>query len=810
MKLHAERTRSRRPITVLTLIGLLLLPALLGGIIVAALQNPADRLDSLSAAIVNLDEPVTLDGQLVPLGRQLAAGLVEGSDTTDSNLSWVISNESDAEQGLADGTYQAVVTIPEDFSAAATSSGQALTDGAGGAKHATISIETATDGPLADELITSQIASLASATMGHEISGATLENILLSFTDLGEQLGKAADGAQQLADGTKQAQAGARPLADGAKQMADGSDALASGANELASGAGQLASGVQQVAGGAGDLAGGASQLSGGVQSLSDGAGALAGGAQSVSNGAGALASGAADLSNGAGGVAQGAASLADALASLSGAAHELQAGAAGLGGELRASAATIEADGVVPSDLTNAAHGAAASAAGVAEGVDPLAGMLGELAQECAGVAGDASDFCGRLSGAASSLGALVEPAHTAAGLSGATAGGLDQLAVEAPASMAAGLTQAADGADQLAAGLDQLATGTDGAQAGAQSLADGGSRLAQGATALSGGANDLSAGAKQAADGASELAAGANTVAGGAAELSNGASQLADGSSQAATGAAGLQSGADALASGTTELGSAARQLADGSGQLATGLGSLTDGASELSDGLGTATGQIPTFSNGEAVSLAQVIADPVRAEGADGFAFGSTAIPLLTSVILWIGGLISFLVLRAVPIDTLTSRRPSAALAFRAFLPAALLGAGQGLLVAIVVQLVAGYEPARWWGFAASAMLIGIAFAAVNQALVAVFGGAGRWIAAVVASLALATGVISTSPAWLTAIAGALPTAPALRMLIGEGAGFAGAVTAIIVWLALSLAATTAAVARTRSNALATAQA
>lgn len=125
MTLHIERARSRRPVTWLTLIGVLLLPVLIGGILVAALYNPAERLDNMNAAIVNQDEPVTIDDQLVPLGRQLTAGLVEGSDEIASNLNWTLSNPDDAAAGLADGTYQAVVTIPENFSAAATSTAPA-------------------------------------------------------------------------------------------------------------------------------------------------------------------------------------------------------------------------------------------------------------------------------------------------------------------------------------------------------------------------------------------------------------------------------------------------------------------------------------------------------------------------------------------------------------------------------------------------------------------------------------------------------------------------------------------------------------
>jgi putative membrane protein len=57
----------------------LLLPVLIGGILLAALYNPTERLDNVRAAIVNNDKPVTINGQTAPLGRQLTAGLVEGS-----------------------------------------------------------------------------------------------------------------------------------------------------------------------------------------------------------------------------------------------------------------------------------------------------------------------------------------------------------------------------------------------------------------------------------------------------------------------------------------------------------------------------------------------------------------------------------------------------------------------------------------------------------------------------------------------------------------------------------------------------------
>ena len=113
MSMSVERARSRKPITWLTILGVILLPAVIGGILVVALYNPTTRLDTMNAAIVNEDEPVTINGQYVPLGRQLSAGLVEGSGDADGNLTWTISNADDAAAGLADGTYAAAVDSRE-------------------------------------------------------------------------------------------------------------------------------------------------------------------------------------------------------------------------------------------------------------------------------------------------------------------------------------------------------------------------------------------------------------------------------------------------------------------------------------------------------------------------------------------------------------------------------------------------------------------------------------------------------------------------------------------------------------------------
>ncbi|MBB2976683.1 putative membrane protein [Microbacterium endophyticum] len=659
-----ERARNRRPITWLTLIGVLLLPALIGGVLVVSLYNPVDRLDNMTAAIVNNDEPVTLNDQTVPLGRQLTAGLVEGSDDLESNLDWTITNDEDAAAGLADGTYAAVITIPKNFSAAATSTA------GDNPEQATIDVVTAPDALIVDEAITAQVAQTATSLLGQQLSETYLENVFLGFTTLNEQLGEAASGADDLTDGAEQAADGAAQLPDAATQLGDGAQSLSSGAGALSSGLGDIA---------------------GGISSAADGTNQLANG----------LSSSASTLAN----------------------------------NELPGAAQTMQ--GYI-NDSASQTAGVAQSVGGVAQDAGALAKELGSLASTCLADGGSPA-VCDRVAAAATSAGGIAQKA-----------GGAAQSAVDAATS--AGTAKGY--ADEVVPGISQLVTQT-------------------------------SAGLSEAASQTTQLAGGL--------------SQLASGASQSQSGAQQLQSGATQLADGAFALSDGAQSLADGVAQLA-------DGSDQLASGLHTAVEQIPTYTDDEATALADVVADPVAAEGVGSNLFGASAIPLLSALALWFGGLASFIALQAVSRRALVSRRSSAALALRSFAPAAALGAGQGFLVAAVVQLAASYAWGEWSLFALLCVAVGIAFAAINQALVAVFGGIGRWLSAIIGVLALATGVVSTVPPLLTQIANYMPTAPAYNAMLGaltSAGGITAGVVGLAAWALLALIATIIATAQRRKT-------
>lgn len=409
-----ERMRSDKRVTWLTIVGLVLVPLVIGGLLVWALWNPTERLGEVKAAVVNLDQPVTVNGQVVPLGRQMAAGLL---GEKNDNFTWVLTDQKDADAGIADGSYVAVVTIPKNFSKAATST--AGTDGA--ATQATIDVRTSQKSKLVDPAISQAVTTTATGVLNKQLTTTYLENVYVGFNTLHDQLAKAASGAHSLSSGLTQ-------LASGTHQVADAGSQLSSGASSLA---------------------GGVSRLAGGASDLSSGLGTIAGNLNTVSGGLGQAASGAAQLPSaisGVGAAAQTSAAKVTSATQAIGAAAAANCTPTPVDPQLTALCAAVTAN------LPDLQQGIG-YASGAASGASTIAGQTTQLASSL-----------GTLSSATGQLAAGTQQSADGAAT---LAGGADQSA--------AGASQLADGTAQLTAGLQPLAGGADQSAAGAASLASG-----------------------------------------------------------------------------------------------------------------------------------------------------------------------------------------------------------------------------------------------------------------------------------------------------------------------------------------------
>lgn len=447
-----ELARFRRSrLTRAAVLAVAIVPLFYGALYIWANIDPTGRLDHVQAAIVNEDQLVEVTGrdgekQPVAVGRELAANLIGNDDR--NNYDWLLTDAADARAGLADGTYKAVLTIPEDLSKAATSpSGDPDAAVQGRLDLKTNDAVNFVNGQIADRILDA-----AKASLNAQVTETYLDNLYLGFTDIKASLQDAADGAGQLADGAGRLRDGAGQLADGTQQLGDGADTLADGTRRLATGADRLDDGVGQLAGGLGELQDRTAPLPGQTERLADGAEQVAGG------------------------VAQFDEVVQRAVGAITGGTGQVDDQLETLEGTLRTAAQDCR-DAGTPADQCAALDTAADAAADARSRVGGLAGRAGEIGEQSA---------------------ALNEGARL-------VADGNRELADNVPTLVGA-IGDAADGADRLRSGTSQLADGARQAASGADRLVDGANQLTDGADELASGADRLRDGALELQSGLSD----------------------------------------------------------------------------------------------------------------------------------------------------------------------------------------------------------------------------------------------------------------------------------------------------------------
>ncbi len=751
-----ERATSSRRVGLWSLIGLVLVPLVVAAGFLWATWHSTDRLDRVQAAVVNLDEPVELNGRTVPLGRQLAGGLVTGGprrDKVDTNFSWVLTDPDDAAQGLSSGRYAAVVTIPATFSARATSFS---TTDAGTIRPATLDVATSEVSGIADPVVGQAITAAATSALNTTLTKQYLDGIYLGFNDLNKQFQAVADASGKLADGTD--------------RLSTGIGGVSTGAGTLARGLRQLDDGAQQLSTGSAGLGTGTSALAGGLQQLSDGASALPGSTRTLARGTAASADGAQKLAEGADRLAGGASQLSDGAARLAGGVRSLRTGTAAEPGGTQAFAEGVQryAAGVETYRDTFATLTGADDATVLAQ--VPTLCPAGTPAPTCSGVV-DA--FQGGITATLAGFENTKDPR------TGARVPGLIPSA-----------QQLAAGARGIDGGVARLASGASGVATGAKSLSTGTTGLGDGAGKLAGGLDRLAEGTDRLADGLTPLAAGIASSADGADQLATGASKLRTGAAGLAAGTGKSASGADELAAGTVKLADAGERLADGTQKLAAGLAKGAEG--------------VPTYDKSTRQKLSDVVATPVQT-AAPLAAFSDVATTTFLAVLaLWVGALASYLVLRAVSGRVLASMKPSWRLALEGLLPGLVVGLVQAVALTAMLALLLDRPAGRVVQLGALLALTAATFVALNHALVAWFGGVGRFVSVVLVVIGAAGAVTAAVPAGFDALRPFLPLTPALDGLRATVTGASGAGSAaglLVAWLLVGLVAGVLAVARRR---------
>ncbi|WP_147565850.1 YhgE/Pip domain-containing protein [Clostridium tyrobutyricum] len=99
-------------------IGICIMPCLYTLVNVKAIWNPysSAKLSDISIAVVNKDQGAVSQNKNVNMGNDIVGNLRK-----NHNLGWKIVDSQEADQGMMDGKYYAMIEIPEDFSSDLTS-----------------------------------------------------------------------------------------------------------------------------------------------------------------------------------------------------------------------------------------------------------------------------------------------------------------------------------------------------------------------------------------------------------------------------------------------------------------------------------------------------------------------------------------------------------------------------------------------------------------------------------------------------------------------------------------------------------------
>ncbi len=829
---------ARQPITRAAIAVMLLIPLLYGAMYVWAFWDPTTRMNELPVALVNADVPAKDDdGTLQHYGQDVVDQLLD-----DDSVGWTVLDADAAATGVEDGKYYFAVTIPGDFTSDILSLGE--------------------DDPRAAKIMVSydDSNSFLASTLGRtamlevrdavakKVSKEAVNTLLVGVGDARDGFAKASDGAFDLAagltdaaDGADRLNVGAQDLAAGAAKLADGTDDLATGSRTLRDKLADYVAGVSTAAKGAEQLNAGAANLTALQNGLAQAADPTTG-APALAAGVHQLGSGVTTLAEGATSYAKGATDFASGAGTWVTGAKQWQAGASAatasdgqlaVGTKKLASGASGLAD--VTSSGSTLGQGAAAVAKGtgdLADGLDSIDGLLAKAQSALSD--GDTDQAAAYLSAAEKATSSAHSSAKGLASGAGQVKDGLAQVhsgasdLSDGASSLQSGwagvhsvLTpdgQLGAGLTQLDAAQKQLTAGASGLTSGAAQLADpatlaqvqqltaAADQLSAALTTMSTAASDSTSGIPALQAGLRQLVAGFDNsdpeqgLVSGAKALHGGASDLADGLKTADAGAAKLSSGSSKLAANTPELASGLSDAQAGATKLGT---KLTDGAD-----------QIPDDSKAVRHDRAKAVSTPVTLSSSHVFeadSWGEGFAPFFISLALWVGALITWLLLRPLQTRALMTSVNGFRMAWGSLNSALLLSLGQVVIMLSVMHFAIGLDPQNVLATFCFAMLAAAAFFALQQFFQVTLGSAvGKVVIIVLLMVQLAsaggTYPIQTTPSFLQAISPYMPmtyVVNGLREAITGGieTRFWTSVAVLAAIFVVSLAATSIASARKR---------
>ncbi|HER1679023.1 TPA: YhgE/Pip domain-containing protein [Streptococcus pyogenes] len=540
--LEELKTLIKNPKLMITMIGVALVPALYNLSFLGSMWDPYGRVNDLPIAVVNHDKPAKRADKSLTIGNDMVNKMSKSKD-----LEYHFVSAKQAQEGLKEGDYYMVITLPEDLSQ------RAATLLNPEPQKLTIRYQTSKGhGMVAAKMGETAMAKLKES-VSQNITKTYTSAVFSSMTDLQSGLKEASAGSQTLASGAKTAQAGSQTLSTNLAALTSASQQFQQGTGRLTSGLTTYTDGVNQVKNGLGTLStdipnylNGVSRLSQGASQLNQGLSQLtqattlsdekAKGIQSLIVGLPVLNQGiqqlntelstlqppnltADELGNSLGAIAQAAKQvIAEETAAQN---EELSA----LQTTSVYQSLTAEQQGELAAALSQSDKSQTVSAAQtILSSVQTLSTSLQSLSQEDQSkqleqlkeaVAQIANQSNQALPGASS---ALTELSTGLAKVNGS----LNQQVLPGSNQLTTGLAQLNRYNTAIGSGVIKLSEGTNALSSKSGELLDGSHQLSEGATKLADGSSQLSQGGHQLTSGLTELSTGLSTLNGSLAKAS------------------------------------------------------------------------------------------------------------------------------------------------------------------------------------------------------------------------------------------------------------------------------------------------
>ena len=242
-----------------SMIVIMFIPIMYGGFFLGSIWNPYGKTQNMPVAFVNNDKGATLQGKSINIGEEAENTLKKNED-----LKWEFVDSTKAKEGVNDGYYYAVVSIPENFSENAAS----ITSSS--PQKAKIEYTLTPAKNYIGSLITTQAANEIKTNISKQLVEAYVQGIFSSLHELGDGMSQASAGAEELALGSEKLNLGINQYTDGVEKIATNQQTLSGGLTQLENGARQIQAGLKST----GDALPGEAQinqLKNGINSLQQG-----------------------------------------------------------------------------------------------------------------------------------------------------------------------------------------------------------------------------------------------------------------------------------------------------------------------------------------------------------------------------------------------------------------------------------------------------------------------------------------------------------------------------------------------------------